>query len=186
MFGYGFWADVFAFLQVLSGMLLVFIILLQRGKGGGLTGALGGMGGQSAFGPKADFQVIRFTIGIAAVWVLFNIGGIFMNRWNAQSYFADKGKPESVESAIPKAKSLTEEKGAASTVGATPETKGEADKAAEVKSEKTEESGVKAETKTAPAEKSATKDEPAESTPAPEKSKAEAPQAESPPEKKAE
>ena len=32
---------------------LIFLVLIQRGKGGGLTGALGGSGGSSAFGAKA-------------------------------------------------------------------------------------------------------------------------------------
>ena len=35
------------------GLFLIVVILLQRGRGGGLAGAFGGMGGQSAFGTKA-------------------------------------------------------------------------------------------------------------------------------------
>ena len=37
----------------LLSVFLMLVILVQRGRGGGLTGALGGMGGQSAFGTKA-------------------------------------------------------------------------------------------------------------------------------------
>ena len=40
-------------LLFMSSIFLMLLILVQRGKGGGLTGALGGMGGQSAFGSKA-------------------------------------------------------------------------------------------------------------------------------------
>src|SRR5271154_7250999 len=58
----------FAFLFV--GLLLIFVILLQRGRGGGLAGAFGGAGGQSAFGSKAGDAFTRFTIYVAAVWVL--------------------------------------------------------------------------------------------------------------------
>jgi preprotein translocase subunit SecG len=49
---------------------LILVILVQRGRGGGLTGALGGMGGQSAFGTKAGDLFTKITIGVAIVWVL--------------------------------------------------------------------------------------------------------------------
>ena len=41
--------------------------MLQRGKGGGLAGALGGMGGQSAFGTKAGDLFTKITVGVASV-----------------------------------------------------------------------------------------------------------------------
>jgi preprotein translocase subunit SecG len=50
-------------------LLLMFVILLQRGRGGGLAGAFGGAGGQSAFGTKAGDVFTRITIGIAIAWV---------------------------------------------------------------------------------------------------------------------
>jgi preprotein translocase subunit SecG len=49
---------------------LIVLILIQRGKGGGLAGALGGMGGQSAFGTKAGDLFTKITIGVAAVWII--------------------------------------------------------------------------------------------------------------------
>jgi preprotein translocase subunit SecG len=52
---------------------LILIILLQRGRGGGLAGALGGMGGQSAFGAKAGDLFTRITMGVAAFWILLCI-----------------------------------------------------------------------------------------------------------------
>jgi preprotein translocase subunit SecG len=60
------------------GVLLIFIILLQRGRGGGLTGALGGMGGQSAFGTKAGDVFTRITIGLALIWVLMAIANVYI------------------------------------------------------------------------------------------------------------
>ena len=45
------------------------MVLVQRGRGGGLAGALGGMGGQSAFGTKAGDLFTRITIGVATVWI---------------------------------------------------------------------------------------------------------------------
>src|SRR5258706_11061208 len=56
-------------LMILS-VFMVLVILVQRGRGGGLTGALGGMGGQSAFGTKAGDLFTKITIGVAVVWVL--------------------------------------------------------------------------------------------------------------------
>ena len=44
-------------------------MLIQRGRGGGLTGALGGAGGQSAFGTKAGDVFTRITVGVAAFWI---------------------------------------------------------------------------------------------------------------------
>ena len=55
----------------LMGFLSIFLILLvliQRGRGGGLTGALGGAGGQSAFGSKAGDTFTVITIVVAAIW----------------------------------------------------------------------------------------------------------------------
>ena len=52
---------------------LILLVLVQRGKGGGLAGAFGGLGGQSAFGTKAGDTFTRITIGTAAVWILLCI-----------------------------------------------------------------------------------------------------------------
>ena len=53
-----------------SSVFLILLVLVQRGRGGGLTGALGGPGGQSAFGTKAGDLFTRITVGVAAVWIL--------------------------------------------------------------------------------------------------------------------
>ena len=60
-----------ALLGWLMGFLSLFLILLvlvQRGKGGGLTGALGGPGGQSAFGSKAGDTFTVITVVVASIW----------------------------------------------------------------------------------------------------------------------
>jgi preprotein translocase subunit SecG len=49
---------------------LILLVMVQRGKGGGLAGAFGGMGGQSAFGTKAGDLFTRVTIGVAFVWIV--------------------------------------------------------------------------------------------------------------------
>jgi len=57
-------------LHMFVGIFLIGLILLQRGRGGGLAGAFGGMGGQSAFGTKAGDIFTRITIVVAVIWIL--------------------------------------------------------------------------------------------------------------------
>src|ERR1700761_7008271 len=59
-------------LMFLTATFLILLVLVQRGRGGGLAGALGGMGGQSAFGTKAGDLFTRITIGVAAVWIVLS------------------------------------------------------------------------------------------------------------------
>jgi len=58
---------------VLTSLFLILLVLVQRGRGGGLAGALGGMGGQSAFGTKAGDLFTKITVGVAAVWIVLCI-----------------------------------------------------------------------------------------------------------------
>jgi preprotein translocase subunit SecG len=57
-------------LVLLVGVFLIFLVLIQRGKGGGLAGAFGGAGGSSAFGSRAGDLFTRVTIVVAAIWIL--------------------------------------------------------------------------------------------------------------------
>src|SRR5881394_3773159 len=66
----------FAISLMLLSLFMVLVILVQRGRGGGLTGALGGMGGQSAFGTKAGDLFTRITIVVAAIWVLLAMAAL--------------------------------------------------------------------------------------------------------------
>lgn len=59
----------FGFLLFLTSLFMIMIILVQRGRGGGLTGALGGTGGQSAFGAKAGDTFTRITVVTAIIWI---------------------------------------------------------------------------------------------------------------------
>ncbi len=54
----------------LISVFIVLIILLQRGRGGGLTGALGGAGGASAFGVKAGDIFTRITAISVLIWIV--------------------------------------------------------------------------------------------------------------------
>ncbi len=57
-------------LLMLTALFLIVLVLIQRGKGGGLAGAFGGMGGQSAFGTKAGDLFTRVTIGVTFFWII--------------------------------------------------------------------------------------------------------------------
>ena len=82
------------FLQVLlllSSIFLILLILVQRGKGGGLTGALGGMGGQSAFGSKAGDAFTKITVITALVWITLCM--VTIARYNPPPRAVQKAKP---------------------------------------------------------------------------------------------
>ncbi len=64
------WSTILNLLVIVLGLLLIFLVLIQRGKGGGLAGAFGGVGGSSAFGSRAGDIFTRVTIVLAAVWIL--------------------------------------------------------------------------------------------------------------------
>ncbi len=63
-------AYVLMTLLLLTAVFLILLVLVQRGKGGGLAGAFGGMGGQSAFGTKAGDLFTRVTIVVASFWIV--------------------------------------------------------------------------------------------------------------------
>ena len=59
--------NIFLFL---ASIWLIILVLIQRGKGGGLAGAFGGAGGSSAFGSRTGDTFTKVTIYSAAVWIL--------------------------------------------------------------------------------------------------------------------
>ena len=52
-----------------ASLVMILLILIQRGRGGGLIGALGGSGGSSPFGSRAGDTFTRITLITAAVWM---------------------------------------------------------------------------------------------------------------------
>jgi preprotein translocase subunit SecG len=83
-----FMADFAMLLLGLISALLILVVLLQRGRGGGLAGAFGGLGGQSAFGTKAGDVFTKITIGLVTVWVLLaGISGVMARK--ASSKFVE-------------------------------------------------------------------------------------------------
>jgi preprotein translocase subunit SecG len=54
-------------LMLAISLFMILLVLIQRGRGGGLAGAFGGMGGQSAFGTRAGDTFTRITIVLAVI-----------------------------------------------------------------------------------------------------------------------
>jgi preprotein translocase subunit SecG len=84
---------VLAILNVVTVVLTLFligIILIQRGKGGGLAGAFGGMGGSSAFGTKTGDVFTKITVGVAMAWILLSMLMVVLtNRRNTSAWGND-------------------------------------------------------------------------------------------------
>ena len=68
-----FWVHLLNAIVLGLALLLIVVVLIQRGKGGGLAGAFGGAGGSSPFGSRAGDAFTRITIGLASVWIFFII-----------------------------------------------------------------------------------------------------------------
>lgn len=80
---------LFIFMVILS-LFLILIILLQRGKGGGLVGAFGGMGGSSMFGTKTSDVFLKITIWTTVVWFVTCFGGRYILSMKSGNSLADR------------------------------------------------------------------------------------------------
>lgn len=75
-------------LMVLTSVFLICLVLIQRGKGGGLAGAFGGVGGSSAFGTKAGDVFTRVTIYVAIAWFALAILLVVSSNSGSSSAFS--------------------------------------------------------------------------------------------------
>jgi len=60
-------------LFILTCLILILLILIQKGRGGGLSGAFGGAGGNTAFGAKTGDVLTWATSVIFGIFVLLAI-----------------------------------------------------------------------------------------------------------------
>jgi preprotein translocase subunit SecG len=63
------WAQSLAVIFFVVCVVLVILVLLQKGRGGGLAGAFGGIGGQSAFGSKTGDVFTWVTIVVVVAFL---------------------------------------------------------------------------------------------------------------------
>ena len=57
---------------ILAAVILILIVLIQKGKGGGLSAAFGGIG-SSLLGTKTGDFLTWVTISLVAVWLLLSV-----------------------------------------------------------------------------------------------------------------
>jgi preprotein translocase subunit SecG len=69
-----------AFILPILSVFLILLILVQRGRGGGLVGAFGGMGGQSAFGAKAGDLFTKITVVTVCIWIAICVGLLLLMK----------------------------------------------------------------------------------------------------------
>lgn len=119
-----------SFLAIILGIvfclvcgLLILIVLLQRGRGGGLAGAFGGAGGHSAFGSKTGDVFTWVTVGFVAVYLFLAV--VLNYVWRPETYraigLADPPPAGSTESAPPPKTSESGEPGEENTISDQPE-----------------------------------------------------------------
>ena len=78
MLAIGFGEALIGVLIILISVLLIGLVLLQKNRGSGLSGAFGGVGGHSAFGTKTGDFLTWFTVGLASLFLVLCIAGNFM------------------------------------------------------------------------------------------------------------
>jgi len=69
-----FWQGLAGVSFIIICLLLVFVVLIQKGRGGGLSGAFGGAGGHSAFGAKTGDVFTWITVVLAGLFILISTG----------------------------------------------------------------------------------------------------------------
>jgi preprotein translocase subunit SecG len=147
---------------VITSIFLIGLVLIQRGRGGGLAGAFGGMGGSSAFGAKAGDVFTRVTMWTAIVW--FGIAMLLVVLVNRVSISAfDDGESDTLQ-----ASPVTTSKEKGKTSGATKS--GKAGSATDKAGSATDKAGSSTESKAAEGSKAASAvsaPKPAESSAAP-------------------
>ncbi len=89
-------------LMAVTSLFMILLVLIQRGRGGGLVGALGGTGGHSAFGSKAGDKIIWFTVYLAAAWIALAILAVKVAGCQRSAFSAGRGIGENAPTATDK------------------------------------------------------------------------------------
>ncbi len=78
-------------LLVIVSTFLILLVLVQKGRGGGLAGAFGGMGGQSAFGTKAGDMFTKITSFAAVFWIFLCLASFLLLASSQSPLATDMG-----------------------------------------------------------------------------------------------
>lgn len=81
------WVQTMAILLIVICLAMVILVLLQKGRGSGLSAAFGGAGGQSAFGSKTGDVFTWATIVLVAVYFILSM---VMSKYYKPYYESDQ------------------------------------------------------------------------------------------------
>ena len=89
--------------HILVCVFLVIVVLLQSGKAADLAGAFGGMGSQTAFGPRGSATVLSKATTVAAIlFMLTSISlAILATRSGGSSTVLDRARPKTTQQKAP-------------------------------------------------------------------------------------
>ena len=89
---------VLSIILLAASALIVFLVLSQDTKGGGLAGALGGGTMQTALGGRSAESVTKFTAWVA---VFFFVLIVAMDIWGSHSTLGLSDKPGTEKAPLP-------------------------------------------------------------------------------------
>lgn len=69
---------VVTILLVGVSLLLIGLVLIQKNRGSGLSGAFGGVGGNTAFGTKTGDVLTVITVGFTALFLILSVVGVYV------------------------------------------------------------------------------------------------------------
>lgn len=90
-------------IHILCCLVLILVVLLQSGKAADLAGAFGGMGSQTAFGPRGAATVLsKATTICAVIFMLTSLGlAIMAMRYTGAASVLGKGTAAPTQPAKP-------------------------------------------------------------------------------------
>ena len=92
-------------IHVISCLILIVVILLQAGRGGGLSETFGGEQSQTIFGTKVSVFLTKATIVAACLYLLTCLGlGMMTTRRGRSLVGLEGAKPVPVTIPVPQAK----------------------------------------------------------------------------------
>ena len=100
--GFKWWSPLLTTFFVLNCLVLIIVVLLQSGKAADLAGAFGGMGSQTAFGPRGSATLLSKATTISAIlFMLTSISLSIVATRNAGSSSLPDLKRRPVQNSAP-------------------------------------------------------------------------------------
>jgi preprotein translocase subunit SecG len=113
-------ATLLVTLHVIICVVLILAVLLQSGKAADLAGAFGGVGSQTAFGPRGTQTILGKITTISAILFMVTSLGLWLLTGKTSSVV--KNAPAKETPAAVQTQTKTQEKTAAETKAATQQT----------------------------------------------------------------